>query len=154
MSDIGALKLEDVDKLEDQSNIDLVPLDEDWFVTKWLQFHDEGNAIKGGKTRKYSVYNRTSKILLGYVKWKGGWRQYSFYPLSETQFDGQCLRDIADFCYLMTVNHKMPAMLKNAKKRMANWRKMRIKQLTERKKRGNLGLEVKNEVKEEILPLD
>jgi len=43
---------------------------------------------------------------LGYVKWFGKWRQYSFYPEPNTIFEHNCLRNIASFCEVMTALHR------------------------------------------------
>lgn len=37
------------------------------------------------------------KELIGWVKWFGRFRGYSFYPDGGTVYNNQCLRDIADF---------------------------------------------------------
>ena len=54
------------------------------------------------KTETYAVRNRESQLVLGYVKWNCGWRQYCFYPEGETTYSKGCLMDICDFiCKLM-----------------------------------------------------
>lgn len=42
----------------------------------------------------------------GVVKWTPSWRRYAFYPEPQTLFEGQCLRDIAEFCEAETITHK------------------------------------------------
>jgi hypothetical protein len=36
------------------------------------------------------------------VRWYGKWRQYAFFPMPNTVFERQCLRDIANFCEAKT----------------------------------------------------
>jgi len=44
-------------------------------------------------------YCRDSKSdgTIGTVSWDGGWRQYCFFPRSDTMFSSGCLADIQDF---------------------------------------------------------
>lgn len=39
------------------------------------------------------------------IKWAGNFRKYAFFPENLTQFDPNCLRDIADFCEQKTKEH-------------------------------------------------
>lgn len=56
---------------------------------------EETNRSKSGKTGIYTVYSRDN--VLGVVRWFGRWRQYAFFPKSDTLYSRGCLRDIADF---------------------------------------------------------
>jgi hypothetical protein len=50
------------------------------------------------KTQIYIVRNIKSQMILGYIKWYGGWRQYIFEPFgSGTIFSSGCLKDIYNF---------------------------------------------------------
>ena len=51
------------------------------------------------KTQIYAVRNIKSQLILGYVAWHCGWRQYCFGPtlMQETIYSEGCLKDIADF---------------------------------------------------------
>lgn len=51
------------------------------------------------KTQTYAVRNIKSQIVLGFVAWHCGWRQYCFGPIiiEETIYSEGCLKDIADF---------------------------------------------------------
>lgn len=42
------------------------------------------------------------EVFLGQIYWFGRWKRYSFYPASETVFEQDCLRKIADFCERQT----------------------------------------------------
>jgi hypothetical protein len=50
-----------------------------------------------GKTNKYAVTSNRGGIALGEIRWHGRWRQYTFFPATETLYSRGCLRDIADF---------------------------------------------------------
>lgn len=71
---------------------------------KWLKFED-GGLSKSGKTKVWNVCTLEGQIL-GRIGWFGGWRKYSFYPGSDTVFEQDCLRDIADFCQAETRKHR------------------------------------------------
>jgi hypothetical protein len=49
-----------------------------------------------GKTQIWRVETKYGD-LLGVVRWFGRWRQYTFWPSSETLYSAGCLSDIADF---------------------------------------------------------
>lgn len=49
------------------------------------------------KTKRWSVANKESGYLLGFVEWYSAWRQYCFMPTSLTVFSKGCLNDISDF---------------------------------------------------------
>ena len=38
-----------------------------------------------------------SNAFLGTIRWHGAWRKYCFFPLGDTMFDPNCLREIAQF---------------------------------------------------------
>lgn len=74
-------------------------------VTSFLQF-EMHVATKGRKTEVWSVYARLDKHgdhvdnfdnFLGTVEWRTGWRRYVLYPDVATQWDAQCLADVAAF---------------------------------------------------------
>lgn len=48
-----------------------------------------------GKTRLFSVINASHEVL-GYIKWRSGWRKYIFSTI-EAQYDTKCLNEIIDF---------------------------------------------------------
>ena len=60
-----------------------------------------------GKTRVWPVLTREPPAaVLGHVRWFGPWRCYAFFPVMHTVFERHCLRDIADFCELVTRGHR------------------------------------------------
>jgi len=64
--------------------------------SKWLRFHADGTS-PSGKTRRWSVFSKTSGSRLGSIRWFARWRQYTFDPAPGTTFNTGCLRDIGDF---------------------------------------------------------
>lgn len=49
------------------------------------------------KTMIWEVTSRSSSAVLGEIKWFGRWRQYCFWPFSNTVFNVGCLEDIQHF---------------------------------------------------------
>lgn len=43
------------------------------------------------------ISNGDVKILLGVIKWLGSWRQYCFFPETNTLYSNECLKDIKEF---------------------------------------------------------
>ncbi len=52
--------------------------------------------LPGRKTDRWEVINR-SGVRLGVIAWEGGWRQYVFWPNSQTIYAASCLSDLATF---------------------------------------------------------
>ena len=53
---------------------------------------------KTGKTKVFEVLTLDNKIILGYIKWHGAWRKYTFHPESNTLFDNKCMIELARIC--------------------------------------------------------
>lgn len=65
-------------------------------IGKYLSVRDEPVA-PGRKTRVWSVLTNHGDVL-GFVRWFGRWRQYTFDPSTGTGFNRDCLLDIAGGC--------------------------------------------------------
>jgi len=50
-----------------------------------------------GKTEVHHIYHNESEELLGEVKWNCGFRQYCFYPESDTHWSNGCLQEVKEF---------------------------------------------------------
>ena len=50
-----------------------------------------------GKTWVYDVVSKMGMMGLGEVKWFATWRQYAFFPYSETTFSSGCMNDVSKF---------------------------------------------------------
>lgn len=74
---------------------------------RFIKQHSLADIIGGPqpKTRVWEVRNTAARVGLGYVRWFGRWRQYSFNPEAELVFEKTCLRAIADFCERKTREH-------------------------------------------------
>ena len=66
-------------------------------VGKWI-YARECEQPPERKTKRWAIAADDGEIGLGEVKWLGRWRCYGYFPLNETVYEKQCLRDIADFC--------------------------------------------------------
>jgi hypothetical protein len=53
--------------------------------------------IDNRKTGVYAIINKKHESIIGYIKWLGSWRQYCFYPKTDTVYSVGCLNDIIDF---------------------------------------------------------
>lgn len=49
------------------------------------------------KTSVWECRNNRSDDILGHVRWYAPWRQYCFYPNTETVFNKGCMNDICRF---------------------------------------------------------
>lgn len=45
----------------------------------------------------YDVYTRKHGDMLGEIRYFAKWREYEFYPASDTQWSWDCLRDLSGF---------------------------------------------------------
>lgn len=61
----------------------------------YINFTENGKS-PSGKTKRWLVTAVSGGPGLGDVRWYGPWRKYVFQP-STAIFDGDCLREIADF---------------------------------------------------------
>ncbi|MBI2108731.1 MAG: hypothetical protein HYT93_00920 [Parcubacteria group bacterium] len=54
----------------------------------------------------YEVRNTKERAFLGYISWFPRWNTYVFHPREQTIYEETCLREIAQFCVLVTKKHK------------------------------------------------
>jgi hypothetical protein len=57
------------------------------------------------KTRTVEVVSVKSEKGLGEIRWYAPWRQYVFYPLTQTLFNPGCMEQIANYTRAMTAKH-------------------------------------------------
>ena len=63
-----------------------------WIIIRWT------GLSKSGKTSTFEVVNKDYQdIPLGVIRWNGGYRKYAFYPLNESYYEEDCLKNIAEF---------------------------------------------------------
>jgi hypothetical protein len=60
-----------------------------YLTVQWL-------GVVGRKTEVWQVFGDSGAVL-GWVKWWGPWRQYTFQPEPRTVFHAGCLSDLAAF---------------------------------------------------------
>ncbi len=72
--------------------------------SKWIRFQlaDKQNP----KTKIWNVITKEDNFILGQIKWFGIWRQYAFFPVSDTVYEKICLNDISNFLKEQTINRK------------------------------------------------
>jgi len=59
-----------------------------------------------GKTGIWNVLSKTGGTVLGQIKWFGRWRQYAFYPSSDTIFNPSCLEDISNYTKALMIKRR------------------------------------------------
>ncbi len=57
-------------------------------------------VLQKTKTAVYAVKNIKSQNIIGRVKWYSCWRQYCFFPESNTTWSTGCLREVMNFSKL------------------------------------------------------
>jgi hypothetical protein len=131
-------------------------LDIDLFKSSHLIFRDEGLIKPGAKTRRYNVFDKTNRSLLGFIKWFPNWRQYCFFPLNSL-FNCECLREVALFCEEVTTAHKsrLPGLKKREKEQKLARRQKRIEKLKKKKLTKDKSLDIieSKEVERQIEPV-
>jgi len=74
----------------------------DW---KYLNFKHYPQK-QGCKTSLYIVHSKSSDAVLGMIKWYGPWRQYCFFPVTDTIWSDECLEDVKIFTRDLNARHK------------------------------------------------
>jgi hypothetical protein len=59
-----------------------------------------------GKTKRWTVNNRQTDEVLGWIEWKAAWRKYWFCPVNATGFDADCMEEITNFLRAETLGQK------------------------------------------------
>ena len=67
-------------------------------LMKWIDIHE---ITANTKTKQFAVSTKDGQPL-GEIRFFPRWRKYSFYPYSQTIYEADCLRDIANFCQART----------------------------------------------------
>jgi len=72
--------------------------------SKYLEFHKIASLTR---TEIWAVDSRASGFNLGLIKWFSKWRQYCFFPNSQTVFNVGCMKDISlQIEWLMGIRRK------------------------------------------------
>jgi hypothetical protein len=64
--------------------------------SEYLKF-SQLQARPGIKTEIWAVLSKKRGETLGTIQWYSPWRQYTFYPFSDTIYNRACLTDVAMF---------------------------------------------------------
>lgn len=77
-------------------------------MPSFIKFEYDGDS-ETGKTGIWRVVpvDDAGAVVLGYVRWFGRWRRYSFFPHAGTVYESVCLRDLAAFCDQETNKHRL-----------------------------------------------
>ena len=76
-------------------------------------------AARKERTKVWVVENISSGGRLGSVEWSGPWRQYVFFPMAETVFNGGCLGDLRLFLDSRNADHQRELLAARASKPVA-----------------------------------
>jgi hypothetical protein len=71
----------------------------------WISFKINERQLKA-KTDTWEVWSLDEASHIGQVRWYSPWRKYSFFPASETVWEQDCLRNIAEFIEAETSKHR------------------------------------------------
>lgn len=75
-------------------------------MSKWLSFNIQPRQ-DGKKTDIYQVSNRLTGVIVGEIKWYGGFRKYVFAPTNDFIFDASCMTDIGQFLEALMLERKL-----------------------------------------------
>ena len=71
---------------------------------KWIRFVEQP-VPRGAKTRRWTV-ETLKGVEIARIQWYPGWRKYVFVPGYPTDWEEDCLRDVAAFIEQRTAEHK------------------------------------------------
>ena len=63
---------------------------------KWIEF-EHYPPKQGKKTSLWIIKTKTDKLTIGLVKWHSAWRKYAFFPIQDSIWEEDCLKDISEF---------------------------------------------------------
>jgi hypothetical protein len=63
----------------------------------------------GRKTHIYTVEEVKTSEKLGTILWYGAWRSYCFIPEDATIYDKGCLKQLSDWCVMLTDAYRKEA---------------------------------------------
>ena len=74
--------------------------------SKHLEYQFSGPS-SSGKTKTWVVYNHTTDVYIGIIKWAGNFRKYAFFAEPGMMFDASCLEDVAEFLRAEMIEHRL-----------------------------------------------
>lgn len=72
-------------------------------MPKWIDFVE---VPAPGVTQRWEVRARQGNVVIGRICWSNAWRRYVLQPGCPTEWEQDCLRDIANFIEERTRAHK------------------------------------------------
>lgn len=75
-------------------------------VSKYLIFEEDDHWER--KTKRIVVVSKRKLTVLGDIRWWPPWRQYVFFPESNTLWNVECMRDIQECIKRLMDERKLP----------------------------------------------
>lgn len=75
---------------------------------KWIQFEE---LPASGVTKRWQIVAKQRGAVIGWVAWSNGWRRYVLQPGMMTEWEQDCLRDVASFIEEQTAIRKQERTL-------------------------------------------
>lgn len=70
---------------------------------KWIEFRKLPDR---GVTKQWEIVTKQHGSVIGWVAWSNGWRRYVLRPITNTEWEWDCLRDVAAFLEEQTASRK------------------------------------------------
>lgn len=70
---------------------------------KWIVFRE---IPAPGVTKRWEIVTKKGGEVIGWIGWSNGWRRYVIQPAMLTEWEQDCLRDVAAFIEEQTANRK------------------------------------------------
>ena len=71
-------------------------------MAKWIRFDEEPAP---GVTKRWTIRTKQG-VPIGRISWSNGWRRYVLQPGYPTEWEQDCLRDVAEFIERRTAERK------------------------------------------------
>ena len=78
---------------------------------KWIEFRE---VPAPGVTKRFEVHTKPGGVVIGRVAWSNGWRRYVLQPGFPTEWEQDCLRDVAAFLEEQTQARKKARIAEKA----------------------------------------
>ncbi len=72
-------------------------------MAKWIRFVE---VPAPGVTKRWEIRATQGDVVIGRVCWSNGWRRYVVQPGYPTEWEQDCLRDVAEFLETQTREHR------------------------------------------------
>lgn len=72
-------------------------------MAKWIVFVE---VPAPGVTKRWEIHAKQGDVVIGRIVWSNGWRRYVLQPGYPTEWEQDCLRDVAEFLEARTSERK------------------------------------------------